>query len=97
MYSAAAHLRRSPQQLLRRNFAASAEPVDVIILGGGPGGYVAAIKAGQLGMKVSHRCFEPLTVTEMKGVIWAGAKNGKCHFKMLVYVQAARVVSRGYR
>jgi dihydrolipoamide dehydrogenase len=25
---------------------------DVIVIGGGPGGYVAAIKAGQLGLKV---------------------------------------------
>ena len=26
---------------------------DLVIIGGGPGGYVAAIKAGQLGMKVT--------------------------------------------
>jgi heterodisulfide reductase subunit A-like polyferredoxin len=26
---------------------------DVVVIGGGPGGYVAAIKAGQLGMKVT--------------------------------------------
>lgn len=26
---------------------------DVLIVGGGPGGYVAAIKAGQLGLKVA--------------------------------------------
>ena len=26
---------------------------DVVIVGGGPGGYVAAIKAAQMGMKVS--------------------------------------------
>lgn len=38
-----------------RNMAASAEQADVIVLGGGPGGYVAAIKAGQLGMKVQTR------------------------------------------
>lgn len=26
---------------------------DVVVIGGGPGGYVAAIKAGQMGMKVT--------------------------------------------
>ena len=26
---------------------------DVIVIGGGPGGYVAAIKAGQLGLKTA--------------------------------------------
>merc|ERR1719207_260132 len=39
-----------------RNMAAAAEQADVVVLGGGPGGYVAAIKAGQLGMKVT--CIE---------------------------------------
>ena len=29
------------------------EQYDVIIIGGGPGGYVAAIRAAQLGMKVA--------------------------------------------
>jgi len=39
-----------------RNLATSADQLDLIVIGGGPGGYVAAIKAGQLGMKVA--CIE---------------------------------------
>eukprot|EP00878_Enallax_costatus_P000678 GHUV01000785.1.p1 GENE.GHUV01000785.1~~GHUV01000785.1.p1 ORF type:complete len:500 (+),score=149.32 GHUV01000785.1:741-2240(+) len=35
-----------------RGFA-SGEQQDLVVIGGGPGGYVAAIKAGQLGMKVA--------------------------------------------
>ena len=29
------------------------EPYDIIIVGGGPGGYVAAIRAAQLGLKTA--------------------------------------------
>jgi dihydrolipoamide dehydrogenase len=39
-------------QVHQRGFAADAQQ-DVVIIGGGPGGYVAAIKAGQLGLKVT--------------------------------------------
>jgi len=34
-----------------RNLASASEPYDVAVIGGGPGGYVAAIKAAQLGLK----------------------------------------------
>jgi len=37
----------------RRGLASEAAPYDVVVIGGGPGGYVAAIKAGQLGLKTA--------------------------------------------
>jgi dihydrolipoamide dehydrogenase len=40
----------------RRALSTASEPYDMIVIGGGPGGYPAAIKAGQLGMKVA--CIE---------------------------------------
>lgn len=36
-----------------RNYSATLEEQDLVVIGGGPGGYVAAIKAGQLGLKVA--------------------------------------------
>ncbi|CEH13331.1 dihydrolipoyl dehydrogenase [Ceraceosorus bombacis] len=36
-----------------RGYATEAKPYDVVVLGGGPGGYVAAIKAAQLGLKTA--------------------------------------------
>lgn len=36
-----------------RRFYATGEEQDIVVIGGGPGGYVAAIKAGQMGKKVT--------------------------------------------
>ncbi|KAJ4992620.1 dihydrolipoyl mitochondrial precursor [Stagonosporopsis vannaccii] len=44
------------QNRLRRGFASEAEEKDLVIVGGGVAGYVAAIKAGQAGLKVA--CIE---------------------------------------
>jgi dihydrolipoamide dehydrogenase len=43
---------------------------DVIVLGGGPGGYVAAIKAGQLGLKTA--------CVEMRGTLGGTCLNVGC-------------------
>ena len=45
-------LARAPAGL-RALSAASGEQYDVVVVGGGPGGYVAAIKASQLGLKTA--------------------------------------------
>jgi len=34
------------------SFLLSADEADLVVIGSGPGGYVAAIKAAQLGLKV---------------------------------------------
>ncbi|KAL7418558.1 dihydrolipoamide dehydrogenase precursor [Cryptotrichosporon argae] len=39
-----------------RGLASQSEPYDLVVIGGGPGGYVAAIKAAQLGLKTA--CIE---------------------------------------
>ncbi|KAH6909776.1 dihydrolipoamide dehydrogenase [Coprinopsis sp. MPI-PUGE-AT-0042] len=36
-----------------RGYASGSEPYDVVVIGGGPGGYVAAIKAAQMGLKTA--------------------------------------------
>lgn len=54
----------STLSMQRRGFAADHQ-YDVVVVGGGPGGYVAAIKAGQLGLKTA--CVE-----------FRGALGGTC-------------------
>jgi len=41
------------QHLYVRGFSSASEQYDVVVIGGGPGGYVAAIKAAQLGLKTA--------------------------------------------
>jgi dihydrolipoamide dehydrogenase len=53
-----------------RRFSTAAEQQDLIVIGGGPGGYVAGIKAGQLGMKV--------TVVEGRGKLGGTCLNVGC-------------------
>jgi len=61
-----------PIGLARRNFSATASRAqeDIVIVGGGPGGYVAAIKAAQLGMKV--------TCVEKRGTLGGTCLNVGC-------------------
>ena len=38
--------------VLARGYASAPMETDLVVIGGGPGGYVGAIKAAQLGLKV---------------------------------------------
>jgi phytoene dehydrogenase-like protein len=53
------------------------EKQDLIVIGGGPGGYVAAIKAGQLGMKV--------TCVEKRGTLGGMSRLRRFLFSLLGY------------
>ena len=55
---------------LCRAFSASSEPYDVVVVGGGPGGYVAAIKSSQLGLKTA--------VVESRGKLGGTCLNVGC-------------------
>mmetsp|Transcript_14620 Transcript_14620/g.14093 ORF Transcript_14620/g.14093 Transcript_14620/m.14093 type:complete len:502 (-) Transcript_14620:183-1688(-) len=67
---------RSRSSLLRnslRSFSvtsAASDKYDVVVIGGGPGGYVAAIKAGQLGLKTA--------CVEMRGTLGGTCLNVGC-------------------
>jgi flavin-dependent dehydrogenase len=63
--------RANANALFLRSFAADAADVqDVVVIGGGPGGYVAAIKGAQLGMKV--------TCVEGRGTLGGTCLNVGC-------------------
>ncbi|RWW19696.1 hypothetical protein GW17_00016233, partial [Ensete ventricosum] len=56
--------------VLCRGFAAAADENDVVVIGGGPGGYVAAIKAAQMGLKT--------TCIEKRGTLGGTCLNVGC-------------------
>ncbi|PHT82244.1 Leghemoglobin reductase [Capsicum annuum] len=53
-----------------RSFASGSDENDVVVIGGGPGGYVAAIKAAQLGLKT--------TCIEKRGTLGGTCLNVGC-------------------
>lgn len=53
-----------------RGFASGSEENEVVVIGGGPGGYVAAIKASQLGLKT--------TCIEKRGTLGGTCLNVGC-------------------
>jgi dihydrolipoamide dehydrogenase len=63
---------RASRQTLRAAFSTSTplSQYDVVVIGGGPGGYVAAIKAGQLGLKTA--------CVEMRGTLGGTCLNVGC-------------------
>lgn len=62
----------STYRILSRGFASASgsDDNDVIVIGGGPGGYVAAIKAAQLGLKT--------TCIEKRGALGGTCLNVGC-------------------
>lgn len=48
----------SPKQAVL--FVSLLDPADLVVIGSGPGGYIAAIKAAQLGLKVRSLTVEKL-------------------------------------
>lgn len=69
----------------RRGYATPSDPYDLVVIGGGPGGYVAAIKAAQLGFKVRWNSksnflgkityFENQCTDRMCGEAWLAWRN----------------------
>jgi len=48
--------------------------VDLVVIGSGPGGYVASIKAAQLGMKVCNKAVLSSAYKEESPQVWQQAK-----------------------
>ena len=76
-----------------RGLATASDPYDVVVIGGGPGGYVAAIKAAQLGFKVRQ--------SASRGVLGLfpgseGEKGGTGWSKIQGVVEALRVLGLGW-
>lgn len=65
-------LQRSIKHVQLRSFTSTQvlDKYDVVVVGGGPGGYVAAIKAGQLGLKTA--------CVEMRGTLGGTCLNVGC-------------------
>uniref|UniRef100_A0A7R9W9U4 Dihydrolipoyl dehydrogenase n=1 Tax=Pseudictyota dubia TaxID=2749911 RepID=A0A7R9W9U4_9STRA len=63
-------LRRSAVRHFSSSNVALGDQYDVVVVGGGPGGYVAAIKAGQLGLKTA--------CVEMRGTLGGTCLNVGC-------------------
>mmetsp|Transcript_41495 Transcript_41495/g.125719 ORF Transcript_41495/g.125719 Transcript_41495/m.125719 type:complete len:161 (-) Transcript_41495:1515-1997(-) len=68
--SSFAPLRRTAFRQFSSTNAALGDQYDVVVVGGGPGGYVAAIKAGQLGLKTA--------CVEMRGTLGGTCLNVGC-------------------
>ena len=64
-----------------RGFASGSDENDVVVIGGGPGGYVAAIKAAQLGLKT--------TCIEKRGTLGGTCLNVGCIPSKVHFLQTA--------
>src|SRR5678816_4236702 len=53
-----------------------AQTFDVVVIGGGPGGYIAAIRAGQLGMKTA--CIDAASTPDGKPALGGTCTNVGC-------------------
>ena len=66
-----------------------AETYDLIVIGGGPGGYVAAIRAAQLGLKTA--------CVEKRGIPWRDLPQCRLHSLEGVVAQLSSLHRSGAR